>query len=98
MNKELIANTSSEWVSNYQGSGAYGALFTGSNNNTLFIPRAGYYVDGKYRGGLGSYFTSTPYSSSQAWYFYVQNSEGDFYKGSGSLDRDYGESIRPVVG
>ena len=42
--EELIKNTTNEWITNYQGiSGLNGRLFTSkTNNNTLFIPAAGY--------------------------------------------------------
>lgn len=43
-NTDYVTN---EWVTNYQGSGINGRLFTSvSNGNTLFIPAAGVYLNG----------------------------------------------------
>lgn len=39
--KELIDNTTSEWVTDYNGTGVSGRLFTAENGNTLFLPAAG---------------------------------------------------------
>ena len=54
--QELIDNTTNEWVTDYNGiSGLNGKLFTSkSNDNTLFIPAAGFHG--------GSSITSTNYS------------------------------------
>ena len=42
--EELTANTTSQWVTNYNGSGVNGRTFMG-NGQTLFIPAAGRWVD-----------------------------------------------------
>lgn len=39
--KELIDNTSKEYVQNYNGSGVAGAKFIGSNGNYIFLPLGG---------------------------------------------------------
>lgn len=39
--QELIDNTPSEWVDNYNNTGVSGRLFTGTNGNTLFLPAVG---------------------------------------------------------
>jgi len=41
--KELLDNTTSEWVENYNNTGKNGRLLTSKrNNNTIFFPAAGY--------------------------------------------------------
>lgn len=44
--KELTANTSSQWVTNYNGSGVNGRKFTAQNGNVLFLPACGSYYSG----------------------------------------------------
>lgn len=39
--QELIDNTPSEWVDNYNNTGVSGRLFAGTNGNTLFLPAVG---------------------------------------------------------
>ncbi|WP_146739342.1 fibronectin type III domain-containing protein [Pseudoprevotella muciniphila] len=39
--KELLDNTSTQWVDNYNGTGVAGMRFTGANGNDLFLPAAG---------------------------------------------------------
>jgi len=41
----LLNQTTNVWVTNYQGSGINGRVFTGTNNKTLFIPAAGCYYN-----------------------------------------------------
>ena len=95
--QELLDNTTNEWT---QVNGVNGRKFTsikeGYQNNSIFIPAAGYCDDGSvYRvGGLGNVWssslnTSDPYS---AWYLY-------FNSGNCGMDYDdryYGHSVRGV--
>lgn len=39
--QELIDHTTSEWITDYNGTKVYGMLFTAENGNTLFLPAAG---------------------------------------------------------
>lgn len=39
--QELIVNTTSAWVDNYNNTGVSGRLFTGTNGHTLFLPAVG---------------------------------------------------------
>ena len=52
--KELIDNTNSVWVPNYNNSGVNGRKFTGSNGNSIFIPAAGNCGNGSV-DGVGKY-------------------------------------------
>jgi hypothetical protein len=41
--KELLDNTTNEWVTNYNNTGKNGRLLTSNrNNNTIFFPATGY--------------------------------------------------------
>ncbi len=70
---ELMDNTTAEWVTQ---NGVYGCRFTASNDNTLFLPAAGFRNFSEL-GDTGSYcrywtaslFANTPYC---AWYSDVQ--------------------------
>ena len=97
--QELIDNTNSKWVEDYNGSGVNGMKFTGSNDNSIFIPAAAYYGDG-FAYDVGNYgdvwssslYTSDPYN---AWFF-------GFNSGNCAMDNDgYGRcdgySVRGVL-
>jgi len=63
--KNLLSNTTNEWVKNYQGIyGLNGILFTAKNSNTLFFPAAGCYYDDEcyYNGKQGYIWSSSLYS------------------------------------
>ena len=94
--KELIGNTNSVWVTNYNGTGVNGRQFTSKiNGNTIFIPAAG-----DCRGGsvslVGNYgrvwssslYTSDPYN---AWYLYFSSGCRMY-----NINRYYGQSVRGV--
>ena len=38
----LLSQTTNAWVTDYNGSGVNGCVFTGTNGNTMFVPAAGY--------------------------------------------------------
>ena len=95
-NTDYVTN---EWVTNYQGSGISGRLFTSVNNgNTLFIPAAGNCGDGRVGdvGVVGGVWASALDSEDVegAWGFDF-NSDG---AGVGSSDRCLGQSVRGVIG
>ena len=89
--QELTASTTYQWVTDYQGSGINGALFTAQNGNSIFLPAAGHWYNNSHSDANigGGYWCSTPA------YLLGFDNEG---KGIGNRDRDYGWSIRPVVG
>lgn len=100
--EELLNTTyvTNAWVTDYQGSGVNGRLFTSvSNGNTMFVPAAGSCKDGEVSGvGVGgSVWASALYSEfvKYAWSFYFNSGgAGVGYLGS----RCYGQSVRGVVG
>ncbi|MCR5361487.1 MAG: leucine-rich repeat protein [Bacteroidales bacterium] len=66
--QELLDNCSSEWVTDYNGTGVAGRLFTSNNNgNTLFLPAAGDRYDASlhFAGTNGYYWSSSLYSDDQ---------------------------------
>lgn len=47
--QELVDNTTNEWITNYQGSGVNGRLFTSkTNGNSMFIPASGFRWDSSF--------------------------------------------------
>lgn len=94
--QELINNTTFTWQENFNGSGVNGAKLTAANGNYIFIPAGGLYTPagGKISAMYGGYiWTSTPYSSSDAYYATFSNS----YQGCINYTaRTIGYSIRPV--
>ena len=94
--QELTANTTYQWVTNYKGSGINGGTFTATNGAVLFIPAAGYWGNGSQGevGSYGYYLGSSPNGSYGACRLnFYDGSRGEY----NSL-REYGYSVRPVVG
>ena len=94
---EELLNTTyviNAWVTNYQGSGVNGLLFTSvSNGNTMFVPAAGYWDEDGITAGrchVWSACVSTRISTAY------------FFSDSGNVnplgDRCDGKSVRGVVG
>lgn len=95
--EELIANTTSEWVDDYNGTGVAGRIFTSNvNGNSIFVPAAGYCYGGSvYSVGQGGFLWSSA--------LYPSNDQTAFglYFGSGNVGvinstRFYGEQVRAV--
>ena len=96
--KELIDNTSNEWVTDYNGTGVNGRKFTSNTNgNSIFFPAAGYCYDGSvYDVGRYGYVWSSSLNTSNplsAWYLDF----GSGYCGMGSGSRCCGWSVRGVM-
>ena len=96
--KELIDNTSNEWVTDYNGTGVNGRKFTSNTNgNSIFFPAAGYCYDGSvYDVGRYGYVWSLSLNTSNplsAWYLDF----GSGYCGMGSGSRCCGWSVRGVM-
>ena len=93
---ELIDNTTNTWTTQ---NGVNGWLFT-ANGNSLFLPAAGYSVDGSHSeyGGEGNYWSSSLNTGDDgpgnAWGLFFQSDWNDCYVEIGA--RDYGLSVRPV--
>ena len=96
--KELIDNTSNEWVTDYNGTGVNGRKFTSNTNgNSIFFPAAGYCYDGSvYDVGRYGYVWSSSLNTSNplsAWYLDF----GSGYCGMGSGSRCCGWSVRGAM-
>ena len=93
---ELLSNTSNQWVTNYNGTGVNGRLFTASNGKTLFLPAAGYRFGTSLNGaGSRGYYWSSSLSSSSPDDAYYLN----FYSGGVYVYyyyRNDGHAVRPV--
>ena len=83
--EELIANTTSAWTTNYNGSGIKGMTFTSkTNGNSIFVPAVGAVSSGVlFDFGLGGFFWSSSLSSSS-----VEGAFGLYFNSDG-LDVDY---------
>lgn len=98
--QELIDNTTSEWVTDYNGTGVSGRLFTGTNGNKLFLPAARIAFESSIIMESGQYWTSSLYQddssvSSVSYYLYLIGGERedlDLY----SVNRYLGFPIRGV--
>ena len=89
------SNCTFEWVTDYNGSGIDGGLFTSvRNGNKIFIPAAGVYSDGNLViGEQGSVWTRNLYSGTfTAGALLMQND----YIGFTHMQRKFGSPIRPV--
>ena len=95
---ELLAQTNSEWVTNFEGTGVDGYKFTNKSDATkfIFMPAAGCLgKDGYYgKGTGGGYWTSTltPDDPRNAYDIYF----GVDYLGVDGYYRFYGQSVRAV--
>ena len=93
---ELIDNTTNTWTTQ---NGVNGWLFT-ANGNSLFLPAAGYSVDGSHSeyGFDGSYWSSSLNTGDDgpgnAWGLFFQSDWNDCYVEISA--RNYGFSVRPV--
>ena len=94
--QELIDNTTYQWVTNYKGSGINGGTFTATNGAVLFFPAAGFWSSGSQSnvGDVGGYWGSSPNGSGSAYGL-------GFYgglEGVSDATREFGYSVRPVIG
>ena len=96
--QELIDNTDSEWVEDFNGTGVNGRKFT-SNTDTskyIFIPAAGYCDDGSFKG-VGYYGSVWSSSLSTSYINSARYLEVLSYDcGSSGRLRSYGQSVRGV--
>jgi len=95
---ELINNTNSGWVSNYNGTGVKGYKFINKSDASkfIFLPAAGYRLDtsSDYVGSYGRYWSSSLNTSHPGYAYNL-----GFYSGGVSLgygNRYNGRSVRPV--
>ena len=91
--EELVANTIYEWTTI---DGVNGGKFTAQNGNYIFIPAAGGYNDGSLYdvGEFGDIWSSTSNGSSSAYYLFFD----EVYNDVSDSSRNYGGSVRPVLG
>ena len=91
--RELLNNCTSEWTTL---NGVNGRKFISKiNGNSIFLPAAGYrWLGGLYYAGEGGYWSSTQ-SPDDSLADYLGFDSGHAYWGS--LHRDGGPSVRPVV-
>jgi hypothetical protein len=96
--QELIDNTPSEWVDNYNNTGVSGRLYTGTNGNTLFLPAVGIAFDNMiFMSYSGSYWAASLNQeyAFESYYLYIIGGE-DEDLGKHSINRFIGFPIRGV--
>ena len=96
--QELIDNTPSEWVDNYNTTGVSGRLFTGTNGHTLFLPAVGIAFDNMiFMSYSGSYWAASLNQeyAFESYYLYIIGGE-DEDVGKHSINRFIGFPIRGV--
>ncbi|MBR3284184.1 MAG: Ig-like domain-containing protein, partial [Alloprevotella sp.] len=99
---ELLNNTSNQWVTNYNGTGVNGRLFTANNGKSIFLPAAGNRSGTSlyYAGSNGFYWSSSLYSTYpyRAYKLYFGSSivDVDYYYANYNDYRYYGRTVRPV--
>ena len=96
--QELIDNTDSEWVKDFNGSGVNGGKFTSKvNGNSIFIPASGHRSVSSFygQGNYGYVWSSSLYAvgPDYAWDLYF----GSGYAMAGSLSRSFGFVVRGVM-
>lgn len=95
---ELLNNTVCTWEKNYNKSGKSGLKFTGYNNQYIFIPMSGAYVDGAFdeEGEKCYFWSSSPNEKSHAAALegFAEDTEAAY----AFFEREYGFPIRPVFG
>ncbi len=103
--KELVDNTTHEWITDYDGTGVAGGLFTASNGNTLFLPAAGSRSRASYGkthihlGTFGVYWSSSLLGSvcDAATSLIVTSINGGGIETGGGYVRYAGNSVRAVT-
>ena len=96
--QELIVNTTSAWVDNYNNTSVSGRLFAGTNGNTLFLPAVGIAFDYMiHLSYSGSYWTASlnPEDALKSYYLYIIGGK-DEDLGIYSINRFIGFPIRGV--
>ena len=97
--KELIDNTNSVWVPNYNNSGINGRKFTSKiNGNSIFIPAAGWCYDGS-EYDLNKFvdvWSSSLYTSLTDSALTLHFSSGSIYVADDSGSRNCGNVVRGV--
>ena len=100
--EELLSNTEVEYVTNYQNSGINGYVLT-NNNQSLFIPAAGYYYDGTissdtYWSFIGCSNPIPGDTDNGGTYQLRLQPNGGMGNNVGTAARTNGVSVRPVIG
>ena len=97
--RELINNTTKEWITNFNGSGVNGRKFTSKTDTSkyIFIPAAGFcYNDSVNYVGRNGYVWSSSLNASDpgyAWCLYFNSGRCEM---SDSSFRYFGQSVRGV--
>ena len=92
----LKTNCTWTWTDDYRGTGVAGEIVTATNDNSIFLPAAGYWdrITHINAGSKGYYWSSSLFNSEsyRAWFVWFSSSN----VGRDYFFRSYGRSVRPV--
>lgn len=96
--EELAEETTSEWITNYNGSGVNGRKFTASNGNSIFIPAAGQRSDSSfiYQGSDATVWSSSLYTPSPDESRFLYFDSNDIVVDDGNC-RERGYTVRGIL-
>ena len=95
---ELTANTTSEWITNYNNSGVNGRLFTSQNGNYLFFPACGRLYWGSTEDvGRCGYYSTIDLSTESATYYNYLNFRNNVMSIGNNANRCCGQPVRGVI-
>ena len=97
--EELVEETTSEWITNYNGSGINGRKFTSKkNSNSIFIPAAGERSGSSFydQGSDGIFWSSSLYSSSPEQSRFLYFDSNNIGADDGNY-RERGYTVRGVL-
>ena len=97
--QELIDNTDSEWIEDFNGSGVNGGKFISKiNGNSIFIPASGYRsVSSFYHQGSYGYVWSSSLNASAPSFAWGLSFDSDGIYADYYDFRDYGHVVRGVM-
>lgn len=93
--EELVANTTYQWVTDYNDSGVNGGLFTAQNGNSVFFPAGGHWYDNNQYvvDSHGYYWSSSP-NNNNAYFFEIHDGANNIF----NMQYKFGFSVRGVIG
>ena len=97
--EELVAETTSEWITNYNGSGVNGRKFTASNGNSIFIPASSFRYDSSFssQGSDGYVWITLLERSSKNLTHCLRFTSDSISAINWTATRCYGLSVRGVL-
>ena len=97
--EELVSETTSEWIENYNNSGVNGRKFTVPNGNSIFIPASGYRSVSSFshQGSSGEVWSTLLEGSSNGLTHCLRFDSDSIFATNYTADRCYGLTVRGVL-